>query len=241
MLPFPELRRVDLGEVPYAEATDAMAGWADECRRGIEGDRLFFLSHPAVVTYGHRTNPADLPAETSGLPTVLVDRGGQATYHGPGQLVGYLVADVRRRGPADLVRWMENGLVAALEQLGFAALRRDTPPGGSSLVGVWTPDGRKLASIGMRIRGGVSTHGFALNIDPDLGAFGLFVACGLAEPMTSLRVLAEEAGRAVPTDAEVRDAVATALRADTAPRAESTPRADPDQLKPAAPGAGSAP
>jgi lipoyl(octanoyl) transferase len=144
---------------------------------------------------------------------VLVDRGGQATYHGPGQLVGYLVAHVRDRGPADVVRWMEHGIVAALGALGFPAQRRDTPPGGSSLVGVWTPDGRKVASIGMRIRRGVSSHGFSLNVDPDMRVYDSFVACGLSEPMTSLAALAAERGVGVPADEVVRDAVATALDA----------------------------
>jgi lipoyl(octanoyl) transferase len=210
---FGELVRVDLGEVAYRTAAEAMRGWVAECQAGTAGDRLFLLSHPAVVTYGVRTRPEDLPAEASGLPTVEVDRGGQATYHGPGQLVGYLVAHVRERGPADVVRWMEHGLVAALGSLGIPAQRRRTEPGGPSLVGVWTPDGRKVGSIGMRIRGGVSSHGFSLNVDPDMGVYERFVACGLSEPMTSVRLLAEEAHREAPTDAAVRDAVAKALHA----------------------------
>jgi lipoyl(octanoyl) transferase len=211
--PFPGLARVDLGEIPYDEAAKAMEGWAAECRAGTEGDRLFLLSHPPVVTYGPRTPREHLPAAVSGLCTVEVDRGGQATYHGPGQVVGYLVANVRERGPADVVRWMEHGIIAALAALGFPSCRRETPPGGSSLVGVWTPDHRKVASIGMRIRGGVSTHGFALNVDPDMAVFDSFVSCGLTDPMTSLRVLADEAGRPVPGDGEVRDALALALGA----------------------------
>ncbi|MEU7526017.1 lipoyl(octanoyl) transferase LipB [Saccharothrix sp. NPDC042600] len=206
---FPALRRVDLGEVPYADAAVAMERWAQECREGRAGDRLFLLSHPPVVTHGPRTPAEHLPTVTAGLPTVLVDRGGQATYHGPGQLVGYLVAHVRERGPADVVRWMENGLVAALRALGFPAVRRDTPPGGASLVGVWTPEHRKVASIGMRIRGGVSTHGFSLNIDPDLTVYDRFPACGLDDPTTSLR----EWGGTAPDERAVRDAVAEALDA----------------------------
>ncbi|GAA0909227.1 lipoyl(octanoyl) transferase LipB [Pseudonocardia zijingensis] len=213
---FPGLTRVDLGEVEYHTATAAMQDWVAQCQAGTTGDRLFLLSHPPIVTYGARTSPADLPPAASGLPVVEVDRGGQATYHGPGQVVGYLVAHVRDRGPADVVRWMEQGVIDALDVLGFPAVRRQTPPGGSSLVGVWTPDHRKIASIGMRIRGGVSSHGFALNVDPDMTAFGQFVACGLADPMTSLRVLADEQGRPVPTEAEVRDALASALGAGAA-------------------------
>jgi lipoyl(octanoyl) transferase len=210
---FPGLARVDLGEIPYAEAAEAMRGWVAECQSGAAGDRLFLLSHPAVVTYGPRTRPGDLPSATSGLDTVEVDRGGQATYHGPGQVVGYLIAHVRDRGPADVVRWMEQGVITALGTLGFPAVRRQSAPGGPSLVGVWTPDNRKVASIGMRIRGGVSSHGFALNVDPDMTVFDSFVSCGLTDPITSLRVLAGERGLPAPGQDTVRDALATALGA----------------------------
>jgi lipoyl(octanoyl) transferase len=210
---FPGLTRIDLGEVDYTDATTAMQGWVVECQEGAAGDRLFLLSHPPVVTYGPRTSPADLPQAASGLPVVEVDRGGQATYHGPGQIVGYLVANIRERGPADVVRWMEHGIIAALDVLGFPAVRRQTPPGGASLVGVWTPDHRKIASIGMRIRGGVSSHGFALNVDPDMAVFAQFVSCGLADPITSLQTLADERGEKAPTESEVRDALAAALGA----------------------------
>jgi lipoyl(octanoyl) transferase len=205
------LQRVDLGEVPYEDAIGRMSGWVAERQAGTEGDRLFLLSHPPVITYGRRTASADLPAEL-GIPTVEVDRGGYATYHGPGQLVGYLVVNLRERGPGDVVRWLENGLIAALGKLGFPAIRRDTPPGASSLVGVWTPDHRKIASIGMRIRHGVTSHGFALNVDPDMTAFERFTVCGLHDvTMVSLSQLAEESHTLTPTDAEVRDAVAAEL------------------------------
>jgi len=199
---------VDLGEVPYEQAMRQMATWTDERRAGTAPDRLFLLSHPAVITYGRTTPLTDLPADLPRIPTVLADRGGQATYHGPGQLVGYLVLDLHERGPGDIVRWLENGLVAALGELGFSTVRRDTPKGSPSLVGVWTPEGRKLASIGMRIRGGVTSHGFALNIDPDLSVFDSFVACGLDDvAMTSLRQLSVLAQLPMPTEEAVRDAV----------------------------------
>ncbi|MDR7274739.1 lipoyl(octanoyl) transferase LipB [Catenuloplanes atrovinosus] len=211
-----ELVRVDLGEVAYGEAVTAMAGWADERRAGTAPDRLFLLTHPPVITYGRLTPPDELPGALSEIPTVPVDRGGHATYHGPGQLVGYLVVNVRerQRGPVDIVRFVENALIDAVGTLGFEAVRRDTPKGAASLVGVWTPDHRKLASIGMRIRGGVTTHGFALNVDPDLSVFDTFVACSLADvSMTSLRRLADERGLHAPDLAGVRDAVAKAFDA----------------------------
>jgi len=104
-------------------------------------------------------------------------------------------------------------LIAALGDLGFTTERRDTPKGSPSLVGVWTPDGRKLVSIGMRIRGGVTSHGFALNIDPDLAVFDSFVACGLDDVvMTSLRQLAAEQGVPLPAPAEIADAIALHLQ-----------------------------
>ncbi len=211
------LKRVDLGEIPYEDAIEEMRGWVEQRRAGQAGDRLFLLSHPPVITYGHRTDPADLRLGQHDIPVLPVDRGGYATYHGPGQLVGYLVADLRERGPADVVRWLEGGLVRALGELGFAAQRRDTPPGASSLVGVWTADERKVASIGMRIRHGITSHGFALNVDPDLRAFDQFTVCGLpGVRMTSLRELAAEQAIAAPSDPAVRDAVYRALAAASA-------------------------
>jgi lipoyl(octanoyl) transferase len=205
------LERVDLGEIDYDDACARMAGWADERREGLAGDRLFLLNHPPVITYGARTPAADLPPDL-GIRTVPVDRGGYATYHGPGQLIGYVVLNVRERGPVDIVRWLENGLIDALGLLGLPAVRRDTPRGATSLVGVWTPEHHKIASIGMRIRHGITSHGFALNIDPDMTAFDHFTVCGLQDvTMTSLRRICAARGVPVPAEAEVRDAVAAAL------------------------------
>ena len=130
------LERVDLGEVPYPEAIEAMRGWVEQRRAGVIADRLALLTHPAVITYGSRTPPDELPRADSPVPLVEVDRGGQATYHGPGQLIGYLVMSLRERGPADIVRWVENALIRALDSLGFETVRRDTSPGAQSLVGV---------------------------------------------------------------------------------------------------------
>ncbi|WP_238846211.1 lipoyl(octanoyl) transferase LipB [Nocardia terpenica] len=207
------VQRIDLGLVPYQQAIDDMTQWVLQRRAGEVGDRLFLLEHPPVITYGRTTPLADLPVGDD-IPLVPVDRGGLATYHGPGQLIGYPVVSLRDRGPVDIVRWVENGLVAALAALGFPAQRRDTPPGAPSLVGVWTPDNRKVASIGLRIRGGVTSHGFALNVNPDMRPFRDFTACGLPDvDMVSLAELADEQGRPVPTAADVRDAVADALSA----------------------------
>lgn len=208
------LERIDLGEIPYAEAMTDMSCWVHQRREGAIADRLVLLRHPPVITYGSRTEQHHLPTDTS-IPLVEVDRGGQATYHGPGQLIGYLVINLRERGPGDIVRWLEHGLVQALHALGFPALRRDTTRGAQSLVGVWTPDHQKIASIGMRIRGGVTSHGFALNINPDMQVFSRFTACGLPEvQMTSLAKMAADLRVPVPTEEEVRTAVADALGAE---------------------------
>ena len=212
--PLPPLARVDLGEVPYEQAMADMDGWVRERREQAVGDRLFLLSHPPVVTYGHTTRPEHLTALFPEVTAVPTDRGGQATYHGPGQLVGYLVVGLRERGPGDIVRWLEQGLVDALAGFGLTTVRRDTPRGETSLVGVWTPGHRKIASIGMRVRGSITSHGFALNIDPDMAVFDSFTVCGLpGVAMTSVRLLAEEQGLKVPSDAEIRDAIAGRLGA----------------------------
>jgi lipoyl(octanoyl) transferase len=208
------MHRVDRGEVPYPEALDAMARWVEERREGRAPDRLVLLSHPPVITYGRNTALSDLPADAGWLPLIPVDRGGHATYHGPGQLIGYLIMNLRDQGPADVVRWLENSLIAGLATLGFETVRRDTPKGADSLVGVWTPEHAKLVSIGMRIRGGITSHGFALNIDPDLTVYDRFTACRLdGVEMTSLRRLAEKTGRPLPPEPVVRDALAAALGA----------------------------
>ena len=208
------MQRVDLGEVEYEVGALDMATWVAERIDGEAEDRLFLLSHPPVITYGPRTSLADLPAEAAAIPTVAVDRGGFATYHGPGQLVGYLVVDLKRRGVVDVVHWVENGLIDALGSLGFPLIRRDTPKGASSLVGVWTEDHRKLCSIGMRIRRGVTSHGFSINRDPDMSVFHTFTTCGLHDvTMVSLAELAAETDVPLPTDEELRTAVATSLGA----------------------------
>ena len=210
------MQRVDLGEVPYDRALESMATWVEERREGRAPDRLFLLSHPPVITYGKNTALSDLPADSSWLPLIPVDRGGHATYHGPGQLIGYLIMNLRDQGPADVIRWLELALIGALSDLGFSTVRRDTPKGADSLVGIWTPAHAKLVSIGMRIRGGITSHGFALNIDPDLTVFDRFRACRLdGVEMTSLRRLAEAAGRDLPPEPIIRDALAARLGASS--------------------------
>ena len=178
--------RVDrLGRVEYQAAWDTQRAHAAARAEGRGPDVLMLLEHPPVYTAGRRTQPEDRP--TDGTPVIDVDRGGKITWHGPGQLVGYPI--VRLPEPFDVVahvRRLESGLIAACTELGLATI---TVPGRS---GVWVagddrgPD-RKVAAIGVRVSRGVTQHGFALNVDCDLGAFDRIVPCGIRDAgVTSL-------------------------------------------------------
>ncbi|GAA4533117.1 MULTISPECIES: lipoyl(octanoyl) transferase LipB [Nonomuraea] len=176
--------------VDYDKAMERMAELVDERQRDARPDTLWLLSHPQVYTVGRRTPSAHLPDPSRGIPVVETGRGGQLTYHGPGQLVGYLIVKLgEEEGIVDYVREVELRLVAALGELGLPAERRDTPPGSELLTGVWTAEsGRKIVSIGMRQSRGVTSHGFALNVDGDLMPWDWAVACGMPDvDMTSLQ------------------------------------------------------
>jgi lipoyl(octanoyl) transferase len=197
--------------VDYDKAMARMTDLVGERQRDERPDTLWLLSHPAVYTVGRRTPTAHLPDPTHGIPVVETGRGGQLTYHGPGQLVGYLIVKLGEdEGIVDYVREVELRLVAALAALGLPAERRDTPPGSELLTGVWTTGtGRKITSIGMRQSRGVTSHGFALNVDGDLEPWHWAIPCGMPEvDMTSLT---REVG---PTSMDqVRTAVAAAFQA----------------------------
>jgi lipoyl(octanoyl) transferase len=197
--------------VGYDEAMERMTDLVGERQRDERPDTLWLLSHPSVYTVGRRTPMTHLPDPTRGIPVVETGRGGQLTYHGPGQLVGYLIVKLPEdQGIVDYVREVELRLVEALGKLGLAAERRDTPPGSELLTGVWTAEtGRKIISIGMRQSRGVTSHGFALNVDGDLEPWHWAVACGMPDvDMTSLK---RELGAT--TMDEVRQVVATAFEA----------------------------
>jgi lipoyl(octanoyl) transferase len=189
-----------LGLVPYVEAWELQRSLVSERADGRRDDTLLLLEHPSVYTAGRRTLPEERPFD--GTPVIDVDRGGKITWHGPGQLVGYPI--VRLAEPYDVVahvRRLEALLMQACAELGLPTRRVD----GRS--GVWTTDGaRKVAAIGVRVSRGVTMHGFALNCDPDLGAFGRIVACGLADAGVSS--LSREIGKTV----TVRDALPTVER-----------------------------
>ena len=170
------------GRVEYERAV----AWQEALvARSLAGgaDALLLLEHPPVYTLGRGADPVHLGfAPRTGAPIVRTHRGGQVTYHGPGQLVGYPILDLRRRRPD--VRWylrtLEDVLIAALGDLGIAAERR------AGLTGVWVGP-RKIASIGVALRRWVSWHGFALNVGPDLGGFDAITPCGIADvQMTSV-------------------------------------------------------
>jgi lipoyl(octanoyl) transferase len=182
------LQFIDLGLVPYPEALDLQQHTVARVAAGA-GEVVYLLEHPHVITLGRRANPANLlqTADPEGRPleVVRISRGGDVTYHGPGQLVGYPHLDLRRRH-RDLHRYLrdlEEVLIRTASDFGVPAFRR---PG---LTGVWTEAG-KLASIGIGVRGWITLHGFALNVDPDLRYFRLLNPCGIPDcPMTSLAAL----------------------------------------------------
>ncbi|KAB8190687.1 lipoyl(octanoyl) transferase LipB [Nonomuraea phyllanthi] len=197
--------------VAYDVAMERMTAMVGERQQDARPDTLWLLSHPPVYTIGRRTPMAHLPDPSRGIPVMETGRGGQLTYHGPGQLVGYLIVKLDQdQGIVDYVREVELRLVEALGKLGLPAERRDTPPGSELLTGVWTTEtDRKIISIGMRQSRGVTSHGFALNVDGDLTPWDWAVACGMPDvDMTSLK---RELGTA--SMGEVRAAVSAAFEA----------------------------
>ena len=188
---------VSLGTMPYGDALALQRAAAQARIDGaIDHDLLLLVEHPAVITLGRSTHQANLLADASvladrGVEQFEVERGGDITFHGPGQLVGYPIIDLRahREDLHWYLRQLEEVLTRALASLGIAAERRPT------LTGVWT-NGRKIASIGVHARNWVTWHGFALNVTTDLSYFDLIVPCGIEQVvMTSVaRELGLDAG-----------------------------------------------
>lgn len=160
-----------LGRVEYEPTWRSMQVFTDE-REAQTRDEIWFLEHPPVFTLGLNAKPEHVLA-AGDIPVVQIDRGGQVTYHGPGQLVVYPQLDVRRLGLGvrQLVVALENAVIALMQEFGVEAMgRRDAP-------GIYV-EGRKLASIGLRIRRGCSYHGLALNVAMDLEPFARINPCG---------------------------------------------------------------
>jgi lipoyl(octanoyl) transferase len=205
----PRLLVRDLGTMPYAEALALQRAVARARIAGeIDEDLLLLVEHPPVVTLGRSTKERHLLASPAllaarGVELFEVERGGDVTFHGPGQLVGYPIVDLKRH-KQDLhwyLRQVEEALIRAVAPLGIVAGRN------AGLTGVWT-SGRKLASIGVHARDWVTWHGFALNVTTDLGYFDLMVPCGIeAVEMTSV-------SRELATAAEDRDALGGVVRAE---------------------------
>jgi len=169
------------GTVPYGEAQYLQRRLHARVADGAVPPQLLLLEHPHVYTLGRRASPADVLAsdEFLALHSVevhQVDRGGEVTYHGPGQLVGYPIVRLRGTvgGPLRYVRALERAVVTTLAEFGVSAHSGDRP------TGVWVGDA-KVAAIGVRVSRGVTTHGVALNVDPDLSMFEHIVACGMPD------------------------------------------------------------
>ncbi len=203
----PGLEVTWLGEVEYATALELQLRTLDAMRHHECGDQLLLLTHPPVLTLGRRSRAEHLLEDRRalakrGIEVIEVSRGGDVTYHGPGQIVGYLQIDLRARGSLDLHRFLrdvEAALIEVLVRFGVPAERRE----GTTGVFIESEEARprKIASIGIGVRHWITYHGFALNVDPDLGSFDAIVPCGLPEvEMTSL---ARELGTAE-TDLEER-------------------------------------
>jgi lipoyl(octanoyl) transferase len=187
--------RVEGAPVDYERALALMEGRAAAIAAGAAGELVWLIEHPPLYTSGTSARSQDL--RSARFPVFVAGRGGQFTYHGPGQRVAYVMLDLKRRGSdvrrfvADLEEW----LIRTLAAFGIAGERRE------DRVGVWVrrPGGDredKIAAIGIRVKRWVSLHGISLNVDPDLGHFDGIVPCGVADPrygVTSLAVL----GRAV--------------------------------------------
>lgn len=203
-----EIRR--LGVLGYQEALDLQADLVEQRRRGEIGDVLLLLEHPPVITLGVKTrnNRTNIIASDGQLAAAGVDvfqsgRGGDVTYHGPGQLVGYPIFDLNphRRDVHRYVRDIEQALIDAVATFGITAGRVE------GLTGIWVGD-RKLAAIGVRISRWITSHGFALNVATNLSHFDLIVPCGIQDRgVTSMNQLL---GSPIPM-AEVESAVEAAF------------------------------
>lgn len=203
----------DVGQMKYAEAFALQQILVEQRKRGEIPDQLLFVEHPHVVTMGRNGRIENLLAAPdllarSGIDFQTTDRGGDVTYHGPGQIVGYPIVDLRewKRDVVAYVRGIEQVLIDALAEFGIQAERE---PGAT---GVWAPAGAsdqdggraKIAAIGVHISRWVTSHGFALNVDTDLSYFRYIIPCGLTRPVTSMRALGARANRCQVAEALTR-------------------------------------
>jgi lipoyl(octanoyl) transferase len=180
----------------YGQALELQEQLATQRKQGLVGDHLLLLEHPHVITLGRNGHMENLLASDeimsrAGISFYPTDRGGDVTYHGPGQLVGYPILDLRdwKRDVGAYVRAVEQSLIDTLAEFGIEAGRIP------KLTGVWVGD-RKIAAIGVHLSRWVTSHGFALNVNTDLSYFQYIVPCGLTKPVTSMARLGVRASLA---------------------------------------------
>jgi lipoyl(octanoyl) transferase len=185
----------DLGRLPWDLAWARQIELVEFRKSGAVSDQLLIVEHPHVVTMGRNGHRENMLAEPellarSGISFFETDRGGDVTYHGPGQIVGYPILDLRewKRDVHAYVRAIEQVIIDTLDGFGVASGRE------AGATGVWTSAG-KIAAIGVHISRWVTSHGFALNVDTDLNYFRYIVPCGLTRPVTSMRSLGCQAQR----------------------------------------------
>ena len=197
----PDCEFRDLGRMRYSEAYALQQRLVEQRKRGLIPDQFLIVEHPHVVTMGRNGRHENLLADENllsraGIEFHHTDRGGDVTYHGPGQIVGYPILDLRewKRDVVAYVRSVEQLIIDALAQFDIDAGREP------AMTGVWV-DGRKIAAIGVHISRWVTSHGFALNVSTDLSYFQYIVPCGLTKPVTSMRELGCGASRQDVVDA----------------------------------------
>jgi lipoyl(octanoyl) transferase len=210
-----------LGRLAYQPALDLQEKNVAARASGEIPDQLLLLEHDPVYTIGRQRDRSSLGPAALPHPVVEINRGGQATFHGPGQLVGYFIFDLQKLTP-DLhlfLRWIEEGLITLLQDYGLAAQRRE------GLTGVWIED-RKIASIGVGVRKWITMHGFGLNVGSDLSGYEAITPCGIAGvTMTSL---SRELGREI----SVEEAATEASRVFTAVYPQLIPSPATNQRNP---------
>lgn len=184
-----------LGRMGYAQAYALQQQLVSQRKAGLIPDQLLFVEHPHVLTMGrngHSENVLASPEilERAGIEFHHTDRGGDVTYHGPGQIVVYPIFDLRewKRDVGAYVRTLEQVVIDTLAELGITAGRV------AGATGVWVED-QKICAIGVHLSRWVSSHGLALNVETDLNYFRYIIPCGLTKPVTSLRALGSEASR----------------------------------------------
>ena len=191
-----ELKVMHCGVLEYQEAWQLQRSIHDRVADDTQANTLILVEHPSVFTAGRRTDSLERP--TDGTPVIDVDRGGRITWHGPGQIVGYPIIKLAKRNEVvGFVRQLEEALIKTIAEFGLIGTQI------SGKTGVWLKDERgerKIAAIGVRVAKGVTMHGFALNVCPDLTFFDRIVPCGMPEAITTS--MQQELGRPI-TIAEV--------------------------------------